>query len=107
LNCQQQYFFFFVLFVKSADRGPLFDSFQAKIAISRTHGRGAVVAAGMDAVKVHLFNCPCRLGPGLMPFAANFQESEGARWTRVSTCVIEAAKREREGSQPLSPFFFF
>ena len=26
--------------------------FQARIAISRTHGRGAVVAAGMDAVKV-------------------------------------------------------
>jgi hypothetical protein len=41
---------------------PLTISAQARIAISRTHGRGAVVAAGMDAVKVSLFCCRAACG---------------------------------------------
>jgi hypothetical protein len=48
-------------------------------------------------------------GRGLMPITANFQESEGTRWAGVSTRVIEAEKREREGTSVFfsSSFFFF
>ncbi len=77
---------------------------QARIAISRTQGRGAVVAAGMDAIKVqfghtqfHLRSISPRVV--LIVFAADFQESKGSSWIGVPPRSAEAAQRKGEGAQ--------
>ena len=74
---------------------------QARIAISRTQGRGAVVAAGMDAIKVHSQFLSQSISPRvvLIAFAADFQESKGSSRVGVSTRSAKAAQRKREGAQ--------
>ncbi len=73
---------------------------QARIAISRTHGRGAVVAAGMDAVKVHAVQpSSTLLRCDELPhfFCSQFSRIKRRRlvWSRHTLCSSSGKRKKR------------